>query len=264
MRDDVSDEVEVMRTPPRQVYRRTDAATQPTAPPVVSIDADAGQQISAAAYCLQHRAPSVYLQRALQGAFKGELPVEACDLYLKQLLPDTGHGVDPLEQMLVEQLALTHHSIGQLVMKGTAAATHELSVAYHTAAGNLMAQYRQSMLALRKYREPRIPNNVTVVKQQNLAQSQQVAYVEQAAPAPVRKKTRRARMTGPGTQLASKGGGHNGTQQDCSPQSETSGGWEEECDAAEGPEHHRPGATAASRLAGPAVAPFDRPAVRRR
>ena len=95
--------------------------------------------------------------------------------------------------MLVEQIALAHHAIGCYYVRGATAETLELAKVYNAAAARLLGEFRRTVLALKKYREPTPPQNFMLVRQQNVAQHQQVAYVE-GEPA-----SRSGRMETPGT-----------------------------------------------------------------
>src|SRR5262249_42206623 len=99
--------------------------------------------------------------------------------YLKQLFQEVGNPSDPLERMVIEQLALAHHCIGRLHVKSASSKTMHEATAYIAAAARLMTEYRRSALALKTYRDPARAAHVTVVRQQNVAVGdQQVALVE--------------------------------------------------------------------------------------
>ena len=53
---------------------------------------------------------------------------------------------------------------------------------YNAAIAALLGEFRRMALALKSYREPTPAKHVTVVRQQNLAQSQQVAYLDRELP----------------------------------------------------------------------------------
>ena len=81
--------------------------------------------------------------------------------------------------MMVEQIAMAHHTIGCLNIRAARAETLEQAKVYNAAAARLLGEFRRIILALKKYREPTPPpKNFLLVKQQNVAQNQQVAYVE--------------------------------------------------------------------------------------
>jgi len=80
--------------------------------------------------------------------------------------------------MMVEQIAMAHHTIGCLNIRAARAETLEQAKVYNAAAARLLGEFRRIILALKKYREPTPPQNFMLVRQQNVAQHQQVAYVE--------------------------------------------------------------------------------------
>jgi hypothetical protein len=96
-----------------------------------------------------------------------------------RVLAASGAPKDPIEVMLVEQLLWAHHHLADLHVAATATKAADQVSALTSAAARLMAEFRKSSLALRDYRSPLVPKQVTVVKQQNLAAgNQQVAMIE--------------------------------------------------------------------------------------
>ncbi len=59
---------------------------------------------------------------------------------------------DPLEAMLVEQLALGHHAIGRTHVRAATAGNADAAKIYYSAAARLQGEFRQSLLALKAYR----------------------------------------------------------------------------------------------------------------
>jgi hypothetical protein len=101
-------------------------------------------------------------------------------LYLDRLLKDSGDPTDPIERMIIEQIALAHHRICQLHIQVELAKTAEAAKVYSTAAVRLTGEFRRLALALRNYRQPMPKRMVQFVKQQNLSSGgQQVAYLDQ-------------------------------------------------------------------------------------
>ena len=95
-----------------------------------------------------------YLYGALAGLLGHDFDVETFGLYLDGFLREAGSPADPVERMLLEQLALAHHVIGRLhVRAGCREGLEELK-AYHAAAARLLAEFRRTALALKTYREP--------------------------------------------------------------------------------------------------------------
>ena len=99
--------------------------------------------------------------------------------YHDNVLEAAGQPTDPIEIMLVEQLLLAYHRIGDLHTQAASAKTVDAAAVYNAAAARLMGEFRKTSLALREYRTPVVPKNVTVVKQQNVATGdQQIAYLD--------------------------------------------------------------------------------------
>jgi len=94
-------------------------------------------------------------------------------IYLDKLLKDAGNPTDPIERMMVEQLAMAHHRIGQLHVQVEQARTAEEAKVYSAAAVRLTGEFRRLALAVRLYRQPISTKHFTVVKQQ-------IAYLDQA------------------------------------------------------------------------------------
>ena len=110
---------------------------------------------------------------------QGAVPPSAYKTYRDQLLRDSGQPNDAIEVMLIEQLMWAHHRIGDLHVQASTASSPETTVIYSTAAAKLMAEFRRTSLALREYRSPFSPKNITLVRQQNLsAGNQKIALVD--------------------------------------------------------------------------------------
>jgi hypothetical protein len=73
-------------------------------------------------------------------------------LYRNKLLADCGSPTDPIEVMLIEQLALAHLNMGLLHCKASNAGSVECATAYSGAASRLMGEFRRSAIALQAYR----------------------------------------------------------------------------------------------------------------
>jgi len=105
--------------------------------------------------------------------------------YHDNVLEAAGQPTDPIETMLIEQLLLAHHRIADLNVQAVSAATTEAAALYNAAAARLMAEFRKTSLALREYRTPVVPKQITVVKQQNVAAGdQKIAYLDGTAAQP--------------------------------------------------------------------------------
>ena len=99
-------------------------------------------------------------------------------VYLDETIRDCGQPSDPIEAMLVQQCAIAHHQIANLQAKVAKAKSLAETKVYNGAACQLLGELRRLTLALKKYREPTAPRHLTVVRQQNVAQNQQVAYLD--------------------------------------------------------------------------------------
>jgi hypothetical protein len=97
-------------------------------------------------------APATYLYAALSGLVGPAFNVPVYQLYLASFLAEAGAPADPIERMLLEQLALAHHVVGRLhAHAGTRGGLGECT-AYHAAAARLMGEFRRTALALKAYR----------------------------------------------------------------------------------------------------------------
>ena len=106
-------------------------------------------------------------------------------IYLDRLLKEAGNPTDPLERMLVEQIALAHQRVAQLHIQAAAASTADEVKQYMSVAIRLTGELRRLALGVKQYRQPAPTKKFMVVKQQNLSTGpQQVAYLEQSAAAP--------------------------------------------------------------------------------
>jgi hypothetical protein len=74
-------------------------------------------------------------------------------IFRDQILVDYGQPADPVTVMLLEQLALAHLNVGQLLGKASSASSVECSAVYLAATARLLAEFRRTALALPAYRE---------------------------------------------------------------------------------------------------------------
>jgi hypothetical protein len=110
-------------------------------------------------------------------------------VYRDRVLAASGAPKDPIEEMFIEQLLWAHHRVASLHVGATLAKGIDQVSALTSASAKLMAEFRKSGLALREYRSPTVPQQLTVVKQQNVAAgNQQVALVEAEAAGQMLKK----------------------------------------------------------------------------
>jgi hypothetical protein len=73
-------------------------------------------------------------------------------LYLDGLIRDAGNPTDPVEIMLLEQMALCHLRSLQLQSQAGEAKGLEAVELYNSAAARLTAEFRKTALALKEYR----------------------------------------------------------------------------------------------------------------
>jgi hypothetical protein len=73
-------------------------------------------------------------------------------LYLDQMRADTGNSNDPMEEILLEQVALAHFRAGQLVSMAGGADSLEAIDMYNRGATRLMAEVRKTIGAWQDYR----------------------------------------------------------------------------------------------------------------
>jgi hypothetical protein len=78
--------------------------------------------------------------------------VEAYRLYRARLLAESGNPSDPIEEMIIEQLALAHLNVGLYQTRANNATTLVEATAFAGAAARLIAEFRRSALALQAYR----------------------------------------------------------------------------------------------------------------
>ena len=86
------------------------------------------------AYNVKYRTAACYLQANTHPAINSQISLESFATYLETLLEEAGNPTDPIERMLVEQLAIAHHNIGRLYMKAAASESLEQAEVYNAAA----------------------------------------------------------------------------------------------------------------------------------
>ena len=128
---------------------------------------------------IEEAMPAAVLATIAGASLKQAVSSAGFKAYLDKLFEDSGSQTDPIERHWIEQVAWAHFGIGNLLAKAAAADSPELVAALIVATTKLMAEHRKHGLALREYRSPVVPQQVTVVKQQNVASgNQQIAMVE--------------------------------------------------------------------------------------
>jgi hypothetical protein len=81
-----------------------------------------------------------------------QIDTAAYQIYRDRLLADCGSPSDPIEVMIIEQLALAHINTGLLHCRAANSGSVEGASVYLGAAARLMAEFRRSALALQAYR----------------------------------------------------------------------------------------------------------------
>ena len=100
---------------------------------------------------LRETVPSMSIYMTL-GRLLRNLPPQACKIFRDQLIRDCGSPSDPVEVMLLEQLATSHLCLGVLNNKAALSESVEGASAYWGASARLMAEFRRTALALQSYR----------------------------------------------------------------------------------------------------------------
>jgi hypothetical protein len=96
---------------------------------------------------------SFFLQGSMRSPDGPIFDVHTFKVYLDDLLKRSGASSDPIEQMLVHQLAQAHFAIGRLHVRSSGSRGTVEAVAYTAAAARLMAEFRRTSLALQAYRQ---------------------------------------------------------------------------------------------------------------
>jgi hypothetical protein len=128
-----------------RAYEEKERAAQPPPPPAMPPEQQAA--------ILRDGASASYLYGATAPVLGRGVSVPGCQLYLGDIMRESGSPADPVERMLLEQLALAHHTVGQLHLRAGSSQGPKTAEAYATSAARLMAEFRRTSLALKAYRE---------------------------------------------------------------------------------------------------------------
>jgi hypothetical protein len=109
-------------------------------------------------------ADSFFLQASMRSPDGPIFDVQTFKVYLDDLLNRSGASNDPIEQMLVHQLAQAHFAIGRLHVRSSGSRGTVEAVAYTAAAARLMAEFRRTSLALQVYREHAVRKEAMVAE----------------------------------------------------------------------------------------------------
>ena len=128
--------------------------TSPTKPDIAEPTLE--EIIAQQAVNLKDVTGATQLYIAVTSSIAPHISTEAFKIYRTTLLEQSGSPTDPIEIMLIEQIALAHFHIGRLHMKSCSTAQALLAVAFADAATRLTAEFRRSALALEDYRAKQI------------------------------------------------------------------------------------------------------------
>ena len=85
-----------------------------------------------------------------------EIGTHAFPVYRKRMLAEAGDPSDPIERMLMEQLALAHFSIGKLrIRRSCVVNTPKMALTYSGSATRLLGKFRRCTLATEDFRGKR-------------------------------------------------------------------------------------------------------------
>jgi len=102
-------------------------------------------------------APGTFLYGILEGYFNSALDKFSYVAFMQNLVKQM-EPANPLEAMLVEQIALSHHALGRAHVRAANANNPEAAKVFYAAAGKLQAEFRHSLLALKTYRATSRPS----------------------------------------------------------------------------------------------------------
>src|SRR4051794_23672514 len=71
-------------------------------------------QLHGMAHNLKEKTGAVYLSKTASRALEAAIPAQSYDIYLQSLMTEAGNPSDPIERMMIEQIAIAHHNIGRL------------------------------------------------------------------------------------------------------------------------------------------------------
>jgi len=128
------------------------------------------------AHNLQYRSAGLYLRASTSHLMGRHKPAEPFVGLVNQLLAQSGSPADPVERMLIEQVAMANFVIGELYARAAAADSVERMEIFYKTAARLLGEFRRSAFALKRYQEP-APTGSVRIAQQNIAAHQEVALV---------------------------------------------------------------------------------------
>jgi hypothetical protein len=102
--------------------------------------------------------------------------------YRNEFLLEAGDPADPVERLLLEQLAVAHVVSMNMHFLCTYATTLSQREVYGRAAVTLMSETRRMGLAIKEYRSPPLRPQITKIDQQNISRQQKVNYAAPSEP----------------------------------------------------------------------------------
>jgi hypothetical protein len=104
---------------------------------------------------LRDNAAAGWLYWVTNSTLGEQIGPDAFLVFRKLLLEEAGDPSDPIERMLVEQMALAHFSIGQLRIRSCTTDLPKMALAFSDSATRLLGEFRRCSLALEEYRSKR-------------------------------------------------------------------------------------------------------------
>ena len=141
-------------TTSQQTAPMTDPATDGTA----ATSTDTGAAVPPPVYQaenLREMAGAGWLYWIISATLSEQLDPDAFKVYRDVLLKEAGNPTDPIEIMLIEQLALSHFSIGRLHVRSCSTDIPKMALAFEDAATRLLGEFRRCTLALEDLRAKR-------------------------------------------------------------------------------------------------------------
>ena len=109
--------------------------------------------VSARAKGIQDLAPAGYLAFTLKQLLQGA-DAEVCQKYIGNFLQEAGAPKDPVERLMLESTALTHHCAGNWTVRAANSKNTADAVAFGNLAIKMYGEFRRLSLALKDYRAP--------------------------------------------------------------------------------------------------------------
>ena len=131
---------------------KSNSSAVQSAQPPANIRSLSAQEITSQAINLRDMAGAGFMYWVVGSTMTEPLNVEAFRIYRDSLLCESGNPTDPIERMLIEQLAMAHFNIGRLHIRSCSVEVPKLALAFADAATRLLGEFRRCTLALEDYR----------------------------------------------------------------------------------------------------------------